>query len=195
MRIIKRHIFVKDIFYFLQSQYCFSGICPVPCAFQQSSNVQVEEVGVKRVLKSSIFVVQKATAPKTGVEFLQGSIGSLAMSYDVWRSRAASPWKLDMERQKKERISTCRSRAYYISAGQKVNGFNNLICLPFPLPCWLSNLFSYSYKFFLPTQLLWGCYCCVCCVLLLSISKYLRLLIFQCFSLFDIAHGWVCLMK
>ena len=40
----------------------------------------------------SIFVVQKATAPKSGVEFRQGSIGtirgSLAMSYDVWRRRA-----------------------------------------------------------------------------------------------------------
>ena len=54
----------------------------------------VEEVDVKRVLKSSIFVVQKATAPKTGVEFRQGSIGairiSLATSYDVWRRRATS---------------------------------------------------------------------------------------------------------
>ena len=43
-------------------------------------------------LKMSIFVVQKATAPKSGVEFRQGSIGtirgSLAMSYDVWRRRA-----------------------------------------------------------------------------------------------------------
>ena len=42
-------------------------------------------------LKMSIFVVQKATAPKSGVEFRQGSIGtirgSLAMSYDVWRRR------------------------------------------------------------------------------------------------------------
>ena len=52
----------------------------------------VEEVDVKRVLKSSIFVVQKATAPKNGVEFRQESIGatriSLATSYDVWRRRA-----------------------------------------------------------------------------------------------------------
>ena len=54
----------------------------------------VEEVDIKRVLKSSIFVVQKATAPKTGVEFRQGSIGairsSLATSYDVWRRCAMS---------------------------------------------------------------------------------------------------------
>ena len=39
------------------------------------------------VLISSIFVVQKATAPKNGVEFRQGSIGttrsSLATSYDA----------------------------------------------------------------------------------------------------------------
>ena len=48
-----------------------------------------------RLLKSSIFVVQKAAAPKTGVEFCQGSIGtirsSLAMSYDVWRRCMMSP--------------------------------------------------------------------------------------------------------
>ena len=53
----------------------------------------VEEVDVKGVLKSSIFVVQKATAPKIGVEFRQGSIvatrSSVATSYDVWRRRAA----------------------------------------------------------------------------------------------------------
>ena len=47
----------------------------------------VKEVNVKEALKSSIFVVQKAAAPKTGVEFRQGSIGtirsSLAPSYDA----------------------------------------------------------------------------------------------------------------
>ena len=46
------------------------------------------------VFKSSIFVVQKATEPKNGVEFRQGSIGtigsSLATSYDVWRRRQFS---------------------------------------------------------------------------------------------------------
>merc|ERR1711942_529746 len=46
------------------------------------------------VFKSSIFVVQKATAPKNCVEFRQGSIGtirsSLATSYDVWRRRQFS---------------------------------------------------------------------------------------------------------
>ena len=40
------------------------------------------------IFKSSIFVAQKATAPKNGVEFRQGSIGkiksSLATSYEVW---------------------------------------------------------------------------------------------------------------
>ena len=46
----------------------------------------VKEVGIKEALKSSIFVVQKAAAPKNGVEFCQRSIGairhSLATSYD-----------------------------------------------------------------------------------------------------------------
>ena len=32
------------------------------------------------VYKSSIFVVQKATAPKNGVEFRQGSIGTIRSS-------------------------------------------------------------------------------------------------------------------
>ena len=57
----------------------------------------VEEVDVKGVLNSSIFVVQKANAPKIGVEFRQGSIGaissSVAMSYNVWRRRAGFPDK------------------------------------------------------------------------------------------------------
>ena len=40
----------------------------------------VVEVDVKEVLKSSIFVVQKAAAPKSGVEFRQGSIGTIRRS-------------------------------------------------------------------------------------------------------------------
>ena len=54
----------------------------------------VKEVDVKGVLKSSKFVVQKATAPKSGVELRQWSIGtirsSLATSYDTSRRRATS---------------------------------------------------------------------------------------------------------
>ena len=45
-------------------------------------------------LKSSIFVVQRAIAPKNGEEFRQSSIGtiksSLATSYNVWRRRGFS---------------------------------------------------------------------------------------------------------
>ena len=52
----------------------------------------VVEVDVKEALKPSIFIVQKAAAPKSGVEFRQGSNGtirsSLATSYDVSRRRA-----------------------------------------------------------------------------------------------------------
>ena len=47
----------------------------------------VKEIKVKGVLKSSIYVVQEATAPKSGVEFRQGSFGvirsSIATSYSV----------------------------------------------------------------------------------------------------------------
>ena len=47
----------------------------------------VKDVNAKEALKSSIFVVQKAAAPKTGVESRQSSIGtirsSLATSYDA----------------------------------------------------------------------------------------------------------------
>ena len=47
---------------------------------------------VKEALKSSIFVAQKAAAPKSGLEFRQGANGtirsSLATSYDVARRRA-----------------------------------------------------------------------------------------------------------
>ena len=49
----------------------------------------MEELDVKGVLKSSIFVVQKATTPKSGVEFCQGSLGAirsnLGTSHDVAR--------------------------------------------------------------------------------------------------------------
>ena len=55
----------------------------------------VKELNFVEALKSSIFVVQKATAPKNGVEFRQGSYGtiksSLATSYAVSRRRARVP--------------------------------------------------------------------------------------------------------
>ena len=55
--------------------------------FDHKAEDVVEEVNVKEALKSSIFVVQKAAAPKIGVEFRQGSNGtirsSLATSRDV----------------------------------------------------------------------------------------------------------------
>ena len=63
--------------------------------FDELVDEVVKEVNIKDALKSSIFVVQKAAAPKNGVEFCQGFIGairsSLATSYDVWRRRATSP--------------------------------------------------------------------------------------------------------
>ena len=66
----------------------------------------MEEVDVKGVLKSSIFVVQKATAPKSGVEFCQGSIGairsSVAMPYEVWKRCAPSPEKWIRNEKKKK---------------------------------------------------------------------------------------------
>ena len=37
----------------------------------------VVEVDVEEALKSSIFIVQKAAAPKSGVEFRQASIGTI----------------------------------------------------------------------------------------------------------------------
>ena len=48
---------------------------------------KVLQVDVEEALKSSIFIVQKAAAPKSGVEFRQDSIGtirnSLATSCDA----------------------------------------------------------------------------------------------------------------
>ena len=40
-------------------------------------NHVVKELNVEEVLKSPFFVVQKAAAPKNGVEFRQGSIGTI----------------------------------------------------------------------------------------------------------------------
>ena len=57
-------------------------------------NHVVKELNVEEVLKSSILVVQKTAAPKNGVEFRQGSIGtirsSLAASCDLARCRGTS---------------------------------------------------------------------------------------------------------
>ena len=69
-------------------------IAPGACFLFELGHLNDLNGVVKGVLKSLIFVVQKATAPKTGVEFHQGSIGaissSLATSCDVWRRRATS---------------------------------------------------------------------------------------------------------
>ena len=65
---------------------------------------------VKEALKSSIFVVQKAAAPKTGVEFRQGSTGtirsSLATSHDASWRRAMSPNFDQSEAEKLSQIHT-----------------------------------------------------------------------------------------
>ena len=45
-------------------------------SYAMKSMILSSKVDVKEVLKFSIFVVQKATAPKTGVEFRQGAIGT-----------------------------------------------------------------------------------------------------------------------
>ena len=59
---------------------------PAPLFGEWVDNV-VKEVNFKEALISSNFVVQIAAAPKNGVEFFQGSIGtirsSLATSYDA----------------------------------------------------------------------------------------------------------------
>merc|ERR1712173_554569 len=65
------------------------------CFLNGLLNHVVKELNVEEVLKSSILVVQKTAAPKNGVEFRQGSIGtirsSLAASCDLVRRRARSP--------------------------------------------------------------------------------------------------------
>ena len=49
------------------------------------NKTKVESVQLGRLLKSSIFVVQKAAAPRNGVEFHQRSIGALRCSLEfVW---------------------------------------------------------------------------------------------------------------
>ena len=62
--------------------------------FDEWDDHVVKELNNKEALKLSIFVVQKAAAPKNGVEFCQGSNGnirsSLATPYDVSRRCATS---------------------------------------------------------------------------------------------------------
>ena len=80
---------VHDLDYFSQKLVHLDDLL-----FNEYGDDIVKEVNVKETLKSSIFVVQKAAASKTGVESRQSSIGtmrsSLATTYDVWRRRATS---------------------------------------------------------------------------------------------------------
>ena len=74
-------------------------------------NHVIKELNVEEVLKSSIFVVQKAAAPKNGVEFRQGSIGtirsSVATSCDLARRRARSP---NFDQSEAEKLSQTENR-------------------------------------------------------------------------------------
>ena len=84
--------------YYIKNEVIFqcllSGWSPLMPFQDPTCNLQDFKQNWNPILdpKSSIFVVQKAAAPKSGVEFCQGSIGtisgSLATSYDVWRRRA-----------------------------------------------------------------------------------------------------------
>ena len=63
----------------------------------------VKELNVEESLKLPIFVVQKAAAPKNGVEGSNGTIrSSLATLYDVSRRRARSP---NFEKSEAEKLS------------------------------------------------------------------------------------------
>ena len=63
-----------------------SIICPFELAhlndllFDEWVDQVVKEVNFKEALKSPIFVVQKAAAPKNGVEFCQGFNGTIRSS-------------------------------------------------------------------------------------------------------------------
>ena len=100
-----------------------SIICPFELAhlndllFDELFDHVIKEVNVKEALKSSIFVVQKAAAPKSGVAFCQGSIGtirsSLATSYDVSRRRATSPY---FDQSEAEKLSQTHTKSTYCQA-------------------------------------------------------------------------------
>ena len=69
---------------------------------------------------SSIFVVQKATAPKNGVEFRKGSIGtirsSLAMSYNVWRRRQFST-----NQRLRNHLTLTKSKTHKLTNSHRIN--------------------------------------------------------------------------
>ena len=54
--------------------------------FNDLNDDVVVEVDVEEALKSSIFIVQKAAAPKSGVEFRQDSIGTIRNSLSFFLS-------------------------------------------------------------------------------------------------------------
>ena len=103
--------------------------------FNEKVHDVVEEVNVKEDLKSSIFDVQKAAAPKNIVEFRQSSTGtvrsSLATSYDVWRRRGrhhSCDQKIDHENTHAPTNAHCHSLS---SCGPKNWSFNLNLFVPY----------------------------------------------------------------
>ena len=78
--------------YFKCTFYIPSVLQNINLSIMQQAQLRLCKLGLgtlfKGAIKSSIFVVQKAAAPKNGVEFRQIPIGdircNLAMSHDVW---------------------------------------------------------------------------------------------------------------
>ena len=84
--------FVSKAVQWVGGPHYFNNSFPGPNLLKSQMTSSVATASLNQGLKLSIFDVQKATAPKSGVEFRQGSIGtirgSLATPYDVWRRRA-----------------------------------------------------------------------------------------------------------
>ena len=64
----------------LSDVQCILNVPPSWSFLNGLLNHVVKELNVEEVLKSPFFVVQKAAAPKNGVEFRQDSIGTIRNS-------------------------------------------------------------------------------------------------------------------
>jgi len=109
--------------------------------FDEWVNHVVKKVNVKEALKSSIFVVQKAAVPKNGVEFRQGSNGtirnSLTTSYDVSRRRVCVGTFLKV-------VSKPTNRPTYLSLDVSFPKHKNTPILPQCFPDLPPNYFLFS---------------------------------------------------
>ena len=110
------------------------------------------------VFKSSIFVVQRATATKNGVEFRQGSIGTIRGSLATSRgreiisdrqTRELTYWQALLYEQRLQKYWKCLMQQHFNIFGQSYKFIQQQLFLPLPFQVFFANptFFCHSTNF------------------------------------------------